>query len=171
MNLYDYIRTVPDFPKAGIMFKDITPLLGDAKAFRLCIDILRRRVRDLHITKIAGIESRGFIFGCALAQELGLGFVPIRKAGKLPAETFSHTYSLEYGTDTVEIHKDALTYTDRVLLVDDLLATGGTAEAAVELVRQTDANISAVAFIIELAFLNGRDRLKNQNIISLLNYE
>jgi adenine phosphoribosyltransferase len=161
---------VPDFPKKGIMFKDITPLLSDAKAFQLCSEILKQRVRHLGITKIAGIESRGFIFGCALAQAMNLGFVPIRKKGKLPAETFSENYTLEYGVDTLQIHQDALTYTDRVLIIDDLLATGGTAAAAVKLVRQTGANIAAMSFIIELDFLSGREKLKNQTIISLLNY-
>lgn len=171
MNLYDYIRNIPDFPKKGIVFKDITPLLADGAAFHFCTDILRRRTKHLRITKIAGIESRGFIFGCALAQMLGIGFVPIRKKGKLPSETFQQSYALEYGTDTLEIHKDALSYTDHVLIVDDLLATGGTAKAAVDLVRQTGANISAVSFVIELNFLAGREKLKNQKIISLLNYE
>jgi adenine phosphoribosyltransferase len=154
------IRTVPDFPKPGILFRDITTLLRDAAGFRACIDQLAAAVADTPFSRVVGIESRGFIVGAALAERLGSGFVPIRKAGKLPAENFGHDYELEYGTDRVEIHADALAPGESVLLVDDLLATGGTAVAACRLIVLTGARVAATAFVIELEGLGGRSRLE-----------
>jgi adenine phosphoribosyltransferase len=159
MDLIAKIRNVPDFPIPGIQFKDITPLLGDPEAFRAVMDLLAERYEGKAITRIVGIESRGFIFGAALASRLGVGFVPIRKKGKLPADTLEETYSLEYGTATIEIHRDALTAADRVVVLDDLLATGGTLGAACRLVERLDARIHEVATLIELTFLNGREKL------------
>jgi adenine phosphoribosyltransferase len=153
------IRTVPDFPKPGILFRDITTLLRDPAGFRSCIDALAEAVAPYDFARILGIESRGFIVGAALAQCLGRGFVPIRKAGKLPAENFGHDYELEYGTDRVEMHADALDPGERVLLVDDLLATGGTALAACNLIAMAGARVAATAFVIELEGLAGRSRL------------
>ena len=153
------IRDVPDFPKPGILFKDITTLLRDPAGFRQAIDHFADRYTGRHLTAIVGIESRGFIFGAALADRLGVGFVPVRKPGKLPAETLREEYELEYGTDAVEIHRDALGEGDRVVVIDDLLATGGTLAATVRLVRALGAEVEEVAALIELAFLHGRDRL------------
>lgn len=154
------IRTVPDFPKAGILFRDITTLLRDAAGFGACIERMAEVVAPSSFERIVGIESRGFIVGAALAQRLGRGFVPVRKAGKLPAENFGHDYGLEYGTDRIEIHADALEVDEPVLLVDDLLATGGTAVAACRLIAMTGARAVAAAFVIELDGLGGRARLE-----------
>jgi adenine phosphoribosyltransferase len=170
MDIKSLIRDIPDFPKKGIIFKDITPLLADAKAFSYVTKQFAEIARKKNITKIVGIESRGFIFGCAIANELGLGFVPIRKKNKLPAETHREEYALEYGTDIIEIHKDALHFTDRVMLVDDLLATGGTASAALKLIKKTGADVYSLAFMIELSFLNGRKNLGNVDTFSLITY-
>ena len=164
------IRDIPDFPKPGIIFKDITPLLRDAKGLSATIDRLAAPFRDLNISAVAGMESRGFIFGVSVAERLGVGFVPIRKPGKLPAETIEVTYDLEYGTDSLEMHKDALSAADRVLLVDDLLATGGTAGAAAELVRCVGAEVVGAAFVIELAFLSGREKLEGFPVHALISY-
>ena len=155
------IRTIPDFPKKGIMFKDITTLLNNSKAFRELIDFLKDRYKDKNIDFVAGIESRGFIFGSALAYALGSGFVPIRKKGKLPYTTISEKYALEYGFDEVEIHIDAFRdiKNPKVLLIDDLIATGGTASAAVNLIKKVGAEVVEACFIIELEFLKGRDKL------------
>ena len=155
------IRTIPDFPKKGIMFKDITTLLNDSEAFKELIDFLKERYKDKNIDFVAGIESRGFIFGSALAYALNVGFVPVRKKGKLPYKTISEKYALEYGFDEVEIHIDAFrdVKNPKVLLIDDLIATGGTAEAAVKLIKKVGAEIVEACFIIELEFLNGRDKL------------
>jgi len=155
------IRTIPDFPKKGIMFKDITTLLNDSEAFKELIDFLKERYQDKNIDFVAGIESRGFIFGSALAYTLNAGFVPVRKKGKLPYKTISEKYALEYGFDEVEIHIDAFrdVKNPKVLLIDDLIATGGTAEAAVKLIKKVGAEIVEACFIIELEFLNGRDKL------------
>jgi len=155
------IRTIPDFPKKGIMFKDITTLLNDSEAFKELIDFLKERYKDKNIDFVAGIESRGFIFGSALAYALNVGFVPVRKKGKLPYKTISEKYALEYGFDEVEIHIDAFrdVKNPKVLLIDDLIATGGTAEAAVKLIKKVGAEIIEACFIIELEFLNGRDKL------------
>ncbi len=170
MDLKSIIRDVPDFPKPGIIFKDITPLLKNPKALEETVSLLCKSAEGLKITSVAGIESRGFIFGAAAAIELGVGFVPIRKPGKLPAETISESYLLEYGTDIVEMHKDALASGERVFLIDDLLATGGTVQAATKLVEKTGAEVSKIAFVIELGFLNGREKIQGYNITSLITF-
>ena len=159
--LNDAIRTIPDFPKKGIMFKDITTLLNDSKAFNELIDFLKERYKDKQIDFVAGIESRGFIFGSTLAYALGVGFVPVRKKGKLPYTTISEKYALEYGFDEVEIHIDAFRdkKNPKVLLIDDLIATGGTAAAAVNLIQKVGAEVVEACFIIELEFLNGKDKI------------
>lgn len=162
------IRDVPDFPKQGIMFKDITTILKDKTAFHSSIQLLLNEAKKHKVDKVVGIESRGFIHGSLIAYELGSGFVPIRKPGKLPAETISETYELEYGTDSIEIHKDAISAGEKVVIIDDLLATGGTAEAACRLVEKLGGEIVLVAFLIELKFLNGRKRLPDRNIFALL---
>ena len=170
MDLKSTIRSIPDFPKPGILFRDITTMLKDGAAFSAVIDELAGRYRSGHIDAIAGIESRGFIFGAALAAKLGTGFIPIRKPGKLPAKTVSAEYSLEYGTDKIEMHADAVSPGMRVLLIDDLLATGGTMQAACELVEKTGGLVTECCFIIELAGLKGREALAGKNIFSLLVY-
>jgi adenine phosphoribosyltransferase len=164
------IRNVPDFPKAGILFYDITTLLRDPAGFKLTIDSLAAPCLDAGIDLVVGIESRGFILGAAVADRLGAGFSPIRKPGKLPSRTLKETFQLEYGTDALEIHDDAIQPGQRVLIVDDVLATGGTAEAAVSLVRRLGGELHALAFLIELTALNGRAKLENERIYSLLKY-
>jgi adenine phosphoribosyltransferase len=164
----DYIRDIPDFPKPGIIFKDITPLLADGNAFAASVSELSRFVAE-DVDAIVGIESRGFIFGAALAQQLGLGLITVRKPGKLPADVHSIEYELEYGVDRLEIHRDALSVGHKVVIVDDLLATGGTAAATVKLVRQLGAEVDACLFVIELSFLNGRNVLEAETH-SLLHY-
>ena len=164
------IRHVPDFPKAGILFYDVTTLLRDPDGFRIAIDSLTSPFAGAEIDLVVGIESRGFILGSAVADRLGTGFVPVRKLGKLPAETIRASYSLEYGTDSLEMHRDAVTPGQRVLIVDDLLATGGTAKATVDLVRQLGGVVHGVAVLIELADLNGRDRLAGENVRAVLTY-
>ena len=158
------IRDIPDFPKPGILFKDITPVLHDPKLFRGAVGLLAARLKGRGVTKIVAIESRGFLFGAALAHQLRIGLVPVRKKGKLPYKTIEHAYDLEYGSATIEMHADALTRKDRVAIVDDLLATGGTAAAAAALVRRTGARIVEVDFLIELAFLKGRRQLKGLRV-------
>ena len=170
MNLKDYIRNVPDFPKPGIMFRDIPPLLSSPEAFGFAIRQFADRFRDAKPTAILAAESRGFIFAAPLALELGAAFVPVRKPGKLPHKTRKLQYDLEYGSDTLEMHLDAFEPGSRVLLVDDLLATGGTIEACVKLAEEGHAKVVGCAFLIELSFLNGRDRLKNHEIFSLIDY-
>ncbi|MFA6424433.1 MAG: adenine phosphoribosyltransferase [Candidatus Magasanikbacteria bacterium] len=160
-NLKSKIRAVPDWPKPGIMFRDITTLLKDADSFKQTIDLLVERYKDTHIDKIAGIESRGFIFGAALAYKLGIGFVPVRKKGKLPAIVVSEEYILEYGTDKIEIHEDAITPNENVLIVDDLIATGGTAMAACNLIKKIKGNIVECCFIIDLPDLGGMKKLED----------
>ncbi len=156
------IRDIPDFPKPGIVFKDITTLLNDKKAFTMLMEHLEDRYKSYDLDFVAGIESRGFIFGAALATRLGIGFVPVRKKGKLPYTTISEKYALEYGYDEVEIHIDAFRGKNkRVLLIDDLIATGGTAEAAAKLIQKTEQNLVEACFIIELSFLDGRKKLEN----------
>ncbi len=164
------IRDIPDFPKAGIIFKDITPLLSDGQLFSRTIDIMYKKFRNKEIDKIAAIESRGFIFGSALAYKLGAGFVPIRKKGKLPHTTINADYALEYGTSSVEIHSDAINKGERILLVDDLLATGGTMKASAELVEKLEGEIVAICFLINLTFLKGLDKLKKYNTYSLMEF-
>lgn len=157
MDIKELIRDVPDFPRAGITYKDITPLLADKRALVSMMADLRLEFADKGITKVVGIESRGFILAPALAMSIGCGFVPIRKPNKLPAETISQEYDLEYGSDKIEIHKDSLTIYDNVLIVDDLLATGGTVGAAIKLIERCGASIHAASFIINLSFLNDGD--------------
>lgn len=169
--LSNLIRDVKDFPKEGIIFKDITTLLKNAEALPVVLDKLYDFAKELKVSKVVGIESRGFIFGLALATKLNVGFIPIRKPKKLPAETITQSYELEYGTDTIEMHKDAIKKGDRVLIHDDLLATGGTAEAAVKLVEKAGGKVVQVSFLIELLFLNGREKLKNKNIASVIQYD
>ena len=169
-NLKDKIRSVPDFPKAGILFYDITTLLQDAAGFRAAIDSLTLPFKDQGIELVVGIESRGFIFGSVVADRLGAGFSPVRKPGKLPSQTVRCTYDLEYGTDCLEIHDDAVRKGQRVLIVDDLLATGGTARATVNLVRQLGGEVHGLAFLIELLALNGRAKLEGERVHSVLKY-
>jgi len=164
------IRHVPDFPKAGILFYDVTTLLRDPEGFRLAIDSLSTPYRGRQIDIVVGIESRGFILGAAVADRIGAGFVPVRKLGKLPATTVRATYDLEYGSDSLEVHKDAVEPGQRVLIVDDLLATGGTARATVGLVKQLGGRLEGVAFLIELTDLNGRKQLQGENILAVLQY-
>lgn len=171
MDLKKLIRDVPNFPIEGIVFKDITTLLKDPEGYSETLDKLYNLTKNKGITKVIGIESRGFIFGGALAEKLNAGFVPIRKPGKLPAETVSESYELEYGTDKIEIHKDALQEGDKVLLHDDLLATGGTMEAACKLVEKLGAEIVQISFIIDLTFLNGKEKLKGYDVHSLIEYD
>ena len=160
MNLTEVIRTIPDYPKPGILFRDITTLLGDARAFRQAVDQLVQPLAGAKIDKVAGIEARGFILGGAVAHQLSVGFVPLRKKGKLPHTTVAVEYALEYGTDTIEMHLDAVVAGERVLLIDDLIATGGTALAAVELLRGAGAEVVAAAFVIDLPDLGGAERLR-----------
>jgi len=164
------VRDIPDFPKPGIIFKDITPLLRDPATLMLAVNQLLQPFLGENITAVAGIEARGFIFGSLVARELGLGFVPLRKPGKLPHNVQSIDYDLEYGSTALEVHLDALCNTDRVLIIDDLLATGGTAKASCELVESLGAKVAALAFVVELDFLKGRDKLAPYTIHSLLNY-
>ncbi|RPI04480.1 MAG: adenine phosphoribosyltransferase [Ignavibacteriae bacterium] len=169
--LSDTIRSIPDFPKKGIMFRDITTLLKDAEALQTSVNLLKTHYEKSRIDKVVCIESRGFILGSALAVSLGAGFVPIRKKGKLPSHVIREEYALEYGTDVIEMHMDALQPGDRILLHDDLLATGGTMCAAVKLVEQLHATIVGISFLIELSFLQGRTHLKDFDIYSLVQYD
>jgi adenine phosphoribosyltransferase len=171
VNLENYIRDIPDFPKPGILFKDITPLLADPEAFSAAENRLVEAISDDHLTAVAGIESRGFIFGTVVARRLGLGFVPIRKEGKLPSTRLAETYALEYGEGVLEIHDDAVGKDDRVLIVDDLLATGGTAAASARLIERLGAEVAGLAFVVELAFLKGREKLPGRHVISLVSYD
>lgn len=168
--LKGYIRDVPDFPKKGIIFKDITPLLKDKSAFKTAVDILSDRYKDKKIDLIASVEARGFILGSAIADRLGVGIIPIRKKGKLPYKTVSATYDLEYGTDTLEMHEDAISNGDKVLVIDDLLATGGTASAACGLIKKMGGEVIESVFLIELGFLKGRARLEGYPVFSLIKF-
>ena len=169
--LRKYIRNVPDFPKKGIVFRDITTLLQDKEAFRSAIDILYDRYRSQRVDKIVSVESRGFIFGSALAYRLGSGFVPVRKPKKLPSKTIREEYQLEYGTDALEIHTDAIDKGDKVLFVDDLIATGGTVAASCRLVKRLGGEIVGLAFLVELSFLKGREKLKGYDLFSIIRYD
>jgi adenine phosphoribosyltransferase len=169
-HLKEKIRHVPDFPKAGILFYDITTLLQDPAGFRAAVDSLALPFTDQGVEIVVGIESRGFIFGAAVADRIRAGFTPVRKAGKLPSQCIRASYDLEYGTDALEMHDDAIRDGQRVLIVDDLLATGGTARAATELVKRLGGQVHALAFLIELVALNGRDKLAGENVHSVLKY-
>ena len=165
------VREVPGFPKEGILFYDITTLLKDGKAFARAVDALSERYERRKIDAVVAIEARGYIFGPAMAYRLGVGFVPMRKPGKLPAKTIRETYELEYGTDTIEMHEDAVEAAQKILVVDDLLATGGTAAAACRLVEKAGGQVVECCFLIELSFLNGRDKLGSREVFSLLKYD
>lgn len=171
INLKDYIRSIPDFPKPGIMFRDITPMLAAPEAFGSVIKQFADHFRDKGVTAIIAAEARGFIFATPLALELGVGFIPVRKPGKLPFDTHAFHYELEYGTDSLEMHTDALEKGDRVLLVDDLLATGGTIEACIRMTEKAEATVVGCAFVIELDFLKARDRMGDRDILSLIHYD
>lgn len=162
------LRTIPDFPKPGIQFKDITPVLRDPRLFRGAVDLLARHFKGRRVTAIVAIESRGFLFGAALADRLGIGLVPVRKKGKLPYRTIEERYALEYGEAVLEMHDDALTRTDRVVIVDDVLATGGTAAAAARLVTRSGAKVSSFEFLVELPALGGRKKLKGRAVHAVL---
>jgi adenine phosphoribosyltransferase len=166
--LAGHLRDVPDFPKPGIVFKDLTPLLGDVDAFRYAVDAIADHAAGLTVDKVVGIEARGFIFAAAVAYRLGAGFVPVRKAGKLPWKTVTETYALEYGTDSLDIHEDAVAAGDTVYIVDDVLATGGTAAATCTLVERVEGRIAGLAFVVELGFLGGRAKLTDHDILSLI---
>lgn len=168
--LKNYIRNINDFPKKGIVFRDITTLLKNPSALKKVIDELHESAKDLGINKVVGVESRGFIFGGMLADRLNVGFVPVRKPGKLPAETEREFYDLEYGKDSIEIHKDAIQKGDRVLIHDDLLATGGTAKATINLVEKLGGEVVEVLFLVELSFLKGREKLKGYKVKALVDY-
>ena len=173
MDIKSVIRTIPDYPKPGIMFRDVSTLLGNARAFRTTVDLLVQPYAGLRIDKVAGIEARGFIIAGAVAHQLSVGFVPVRKKGKLPWKTIGQTYDLEYGTDTVEIHEDAVLKGESVLLVDDLIATGGTAEAAIKLIEKAGGNVVGCSFIIDLPELKGRKRLEKlgKKVLSLVEFD
>jgi adenine phosphoribosyltransferase len=170
IHLEDWIRDIPDFPQRGILFKDITPLLQDKVAFHASLDRLAAHYAGAGIQTVVGVESRGFIFGSVLAYLLNCGFVPVRKFGKLPYETVTVEYELEYGTNIVEVHTDAIQPGQRVLIVDDLLATGGTVSATMELVEKLGGHVAGIAFLVELTFLKGRDRLKGHDVFALIKY-
>jgi|SRR5688572_10257076 adenine phosphoribosyltransferase len=170
MDLKQHIRNVPDFPKAGILFYDITTLLRDPQGYRITVDMLSTPFEGQGIDSVIGIESRGFILGAAVAHRIGAGFIPIRKPGKLPAKALKETYDLEYGKDALEIHEDAVQPGQKVLIVDDVLATGGTAAAAVALVRKLGGELHGLAFLIELLFLNGKQKIAGENVFSVLQY-
>ncbi|OFS64101.1 adenine phosphoribosyltransferase [Nosocomiicoccus sp. HMSC09A07] len=170
MNLRQYVSEVENWPKPGVQFKDITTIMDNGEAFGYAVDQIAKFAKDKDVDIIVGPEARGFIIGCPVAYKLGIGFAPVRKPNKLPRETISYEYDLEYGTNTLEIHKDAIKKGQRVLITDDLLATGGTIEAAIHLVEALGGIVVGLAFLIELNYLNGRDKIKDYEIISLLEY-
>ncbi len=170
LRLEDWIRDIPDFPQKGVLFKDITPMLQNGAAFHAAIEQLAAHYAGAGIQKVVGVESRGFIFGAPLAYMLNCGFVPVRKFGKLPYKTVNVEYALEYGTNVVEVHTDAIAPGERVLIVDDLLATGGTVLAALELVEKLGGQIAGIAFLVELTFLKGREHLKGHDVFALIKY-
>lgn len=173
IDLKSFVRTIPDYPKKGILYRDITTLIENPEGFRESIERMASAHRGLGITHVAGIEARGFIFGAGVAISLGVGFIPVRKSGKLPGETIGQNYALEYGVDTIEIHADVVGENDKILLVDDLIATGGTAIAAVSLLRRTGATVDHAAFVIDLPEIGGADKLSEKNIAinSLMTFE
>jgi len=170
IDLTKYIRSIADWPKEGILFRDITPLLANHNAFCMAVDCLCAEFEGADVDYVAAVEARGFIFGSVVAEKLGAGFVPIRKKGKLPFDTESVTYDLEYGTDTLEVHIDAIEKSSKVLMVDDLLATGGTMEAACELIEKIGGEIAGISFLIELTDLNGREKLTDYNVRTVISY-
>jgi len=171
MDLKQFIRDIPNFPQPGILFRDITPLLQAPDAFKYVVDRFSEEYREAELNAVVAIESRGFLFGAPLAQNLGVSLVPVRKAGKLPAKHISVEYSLEYGTNQLDIHEDALKRGQKALVVDDLLATGGTANAAAKLVELLGAEVHGMAFVVELSFLKGRERLREYDVLSLVTYD
>ena len=171
MDFKEKIRVIEDFPKEGISFKDITTLIGDAEGLKASIDAIVDYLKDKNIDAIVGPEARGFIFGVPVAYALGVGFIPVRKPGKLPAETISETYDLEYGSDTIEMHKDAIKPGQRIAVVDDLLATGGTVEAVAKLIEQAGGVVASLDFVTELTELKGREKLKGYDVMSLVEYD
>ena len=171
MNFKDYIASIPDFPQEGVLFRDITPLMADGKAFKAACDKIIAFAKEVGAEVIVGPESRGFIFGCPVAYELGIGFVPVRKPGKLPRETVSVSYDLEYGSNELHVHADSIATGQKVLIVDDLLATGGTVDATIQIVQQLGGEVVGCAFLIELLGLKGREHLKDFNVFSLMSYE
>ncbi len=170
MNLYDYIASIPDYPQEGVLFRDITPLMADGEAFKYACDLIIEYAKKVGAEVVAGPESRGFIFGCPVAHELGIGFVPVRKPNKLPRETISLEYSLEYGTNTLEMHKDAIKPGQKVLIVDDLLATGGTVDAAAKMIESLGGEVVGCGFLIELEGLKGREKLANYDVFAAMKY-
>ncbi len=170
MNLKDYIALVEDYPKPGIKFRDITPLLGNGEAYRVATEEIVKFAKDKEIDLVVGPEARGFIFGCPVSYEMGVGFAPVRKPGKLPREVVSYEYDLEYGSNTLCMHKDSVKPGQRVLIVDDLLATGGTVEATIKLIEDLGGVVAGLAFLIELDDLGGRDKLEGYDILTLMNY-
>lgn len=165
------IRNIPDFPKPGILFRDLTTLIQNKTTFKKAVDLLAKRYKARGFDKVVGVEARGFIFGAAVAYKIGAGFVPVRKKGKLPFKTISTTYELEYGTDTLEIHKDSIVAGEKILIIDDLLATGGTVKAVTELIGQLGGKIAGIGFVIELVDLRGKDKLKEYPLYSLIKFE
>lgn len=170
MNLKDYIATIHDYPIKGVNFRDITPLMGDGAAFRLACDQMVEFAKEVGAELVVGPESRGFIFGCPVAHDLGIGFVPVRKPGKLPRETVSYKYDLEYGSNELHIHSDAIKPGQKVLIIDDLLATGGTVDATIKLIEEIGGEVVGCAFLIELSDLKGRDHVGNYKVLSLMSY-
>ncbi len=166
--LAGHLRDIPDFPQPGIVFKDVTPLLADVDAFRFTVDAIAEHAEGLSVDKVVGVEARGFIFAAAVAYRLGAGFVPVRKPGKLPAETLTETYALEYGSDSLDVHRDAVAAGESVLVVDDVLATGGTAAATCRLVERLGGRVEGLAFVVELGFLDGRAKLPDRDMLSLI---
>ena len=171
MDLKETIRSISDWPIKGVIFRDLTTLMQDPEAFRESCDILYNRYKEMGINKIVGIDARGFVFGAVLAYKMGIGFVPVRKKGKLPCKTIQETYSLEYGTDTLEIHEDAIKKGDKVIIVDDLIATGGTVGATVKLVEKLGANLIECAFVVELPDLKGRDKIPGCKVFAITEFE
>jgi len=165
------IRSIPDFPKPGILFRDVTTLIKNKAAFKKSVDLLAKKYKGKGFDKVVGVEARGFIFAAAVAHKIGAGFVPVRKKGKLPFKTISATYQLEYGTDTLEIHQDAISAGEKVLIIDDLLATGGTAGAVIELVKKLEGKVAGIGFVIELVDLNGKDKFKEYPVYSLVKFQ
>jgi len=171
MNVKDTIRSIPGWPIKGVIFRDLTTLMQDPKAYREACDVLHNRYKEMNIDKIVGIDARGFVFGAVLAYHLNVGFVPVRKKGKLPHKTISASYSLEYGENTVEMHEDAIIPGEKVVIIDDLIATGGTIEAAIKLVKQLGGDILECAFVVELPDLKGREKIKDQKIFAICEFE